>query len=378
NENLFYDKKRSSPKKTLLSRSNGESGEQQAMVQPPLYDVYLCDNCDEEFNTLKEVQEHEKCCCTNQRQPSPPRVTEESSKDSFLNYFNLFNAKGKNLTKNVDHPLRKRGFRNSFWYSSIPISSPLGMLVYKKTRASATTALVQLERLERHCPAKPSIVNDDNRDRGSTLWPVSWKPRKKTDDDWVHVYRKPGRQWRGRTRTSVQSRLGNKKQNLLSQCQNLQVYVRKLTPSEIAYYTNNSSGAKRASISSVVEPKCNTPLVSRQSTNSVHLPSQKVTSSIIENNHSRKQKVEVLTSVNKQSTTNGKRVNSSLGNGASLSRKETRSELEANITTKCVDVSGSDSGITSEFGYILGERHSQFLPQTEDKKLGIDHIAWRL
>jgi len=47
-----YDKEAESSPRRLLPRKNASH----LPVQPPVFDIYLCDNCDGEFDTLTEVQ----------------------------------------------------------------------------------------------------------------------------------------------------------------------------------------------------------------------------------------------------------------------------------------------------------------------------------
>lgn len=47
-----YDKEVESSPRRLLPRKNASH----LPVQPPVFDIYLCDNCDGEFDTLTEVQ----------------------------------------------------------------------------------------------------------------------------------------------------------------------------------------------------------------------------------------------------------------------------------------------------------------------------------
>ena len=47
-----YDKEVESSPRRLLPRKNASH----LPVQPPVFDIYLCDSCDGEFDTLSEVQ----------------------------------------------------------------------------------------------------------------------------------------------------------------------------------------------------------------------------------------------------------------------------------------------------------------------------------
>ncbi len=59
---------RDATKKLLLSPSShsssgGGGGGSTAMIQPPVTDIYLCDKCENEFYSLKEVQVSEGGVC---------------------------------------------------------------------------------------------------------------------------------------------------------------------------------------------------------------------------------------------------------------------------------------------------------------------------
>ncbi|XP_066995127.1 DNA-binding protein P3A2 [Anabrus simplex] len=55
-ENRFYDKKKETPRKSLLPRVNPMISPSKVRVSPLFPDIYLCDNCDAEFKTLDEVK----------------------------------------------------------------------------------------------------------------------------------------------------------------------------------------------------------------------------------------------------------------------------------------------------------------------------------
>lgn len=65
NENMSYDQPQRN-RKTLLQKSRSQTSENnnntQQMVEPALFDIYLCDHCDAELYSLEAITEHEKTC----------------------------------------------------------------------------------------------------------------------------------------------------------------------------------------------------------------------------------------------------------------------------------------------------------------------------
>lgn len=239
NENMLYDKKRESPKKTLLSRRYDEPEQSHIMVQPPLFDIYLCENCDGEFSSLKEMQYHEKICHLEQHTSTPSVVSEDlnSDQDKFLSYFYLSNASnGAELKspRKTQQSNFKKTVGGSWRYAGIPFSSPLGLLVHRKIQVSHST------KIERNCPAKPSDLNAQFCRRRSPSWIVSWKPPEKNeeiDNAWVHIYKYP--KWKSWKNTvSIGNQLIRKNLQLHGQCRNVHVKLKRLTQQEIDLYTS--------------------------------------------------------------------------------------------------------------------------------------------
>jgi hypothetical protein len=53
-----YDKGVESNPRPLLVRKNCSQNTSHIVLQPQVFDIYLCDNCDGEFDSLIEVQVH--------------------------------------------------------------------------------------------------------------------------------------------------------------------------------------------------------------------------------------------------------------------------------------------------------------------------------
>lgn len=201
NENREYDKEVESSPRRLLLRKNGS----RIPVQPPVFDIYLCDNCDGEFDTLTEIQEHERTCGKPQisEEVIPEEQPQQDSQDSFLCYFSLKPVNSDDVPR-VISPLKKNRCKGRYpmgvrWTRccGIPFSSPLGITIQKRCRTNAVNSQVLLERMERYCNTKAVGPSFKTRERefedgvqDAIGWPVTWKParRKKTKDVWTHHY----------------------------------------------------------------------------------------------------------------------------------------------------------------------------------------------
>ncbi|XP_076177186.1 ovaries absent isoform X2 [Ptiloglossa arizonensis] len=229
NENMNYDKKNESPRKKLLScngvascyTSKSKPQQQQqhsiVMVEPPMEDIYLCDNCDAEFVGLQKMKEHERTCREQERNGSNSRSTTpdalipepELSQYQFLDYFRLCSLKaesktvettnnGATINNNIGDERTSRRVRGSVNFTrcpSIPFSSPAGVLLAKKSKTmTEETQLERLERIERHLIAP--VLSTSCRPKwleaefGHDRWIVTYKPnREKLVDDYVHQYK---------------------------------------------------------------------------------------------------------------------------------------------------------------------------------------------
>ncbi|CAL7937282.1 unnamed protein product [Xylocopa violacea] len=260
-----------------------------AMVEPPTEDIYLCDNCDAQFIALDKMKEHERVCsCVeqernegNSRPPTPdlPAVEPELRQDQFLEYFQLCSVKveskpvetNNSATVNNNHnnnnnnnnngnnnnsnrsnnnndncssngikrtSRRVRGSTNFARCSTIPFSSPAGILLAKKSKAmTEETQQERLERIERHLIAP--VLNSSSRPKwleaevDHDRWIVTHKPnREKPGYDYVHQYqfvnsvkRKP--------MLSIQSQL------LYIVCRPVCVLLTRVTQEQINHLTQN-------------------------------------------------------------------------------------------------------------------------------------------
>ncbi|XP_032675819.1 uncharacterized protein LOC116846284 isoform X2 [Odontomachus brunneus] len=266
NENMNYDKKNDSSRRTLLSHNAtspgyGNKAKQQntpMMVQPPCDDIYLCDNCDAEFVGLAKMKEHEKICGDQDHGGSGSRsstpdlstIEPEQQQHQFLDYFNLRSNEteakpsGVNNTSETENNVvrrtsrRVRGALNFARCATIPFSSPAGLVLAKKSKTmTQETQQERLERIERHVIApvlrnsfRPKWLDaEPDYDR----WVVTHKPnRDKPMNGYVHQY-KYVKSSKNKFVLSIQSQL------LYAACRPIYVVVAQLSQKEIEELKQN-------------------------------------------------------------------------------------------------------------------------------------------
>ncbi|XP_064121912.1 LOW QUALITY PROTEIN: uncharacterized protein LOC135226367 [Macrobrachium nipponense] len=247
NENRDYDKSNhdtSLRKKLLLSPTRvNSSGTATAVFQPAATDIYLCDKCENEFYSLREVQIHEKKCC-GEAPPSPvppspdPEPAEEDLEPAgqvpFLAYFRLQPAKHTGIEpymsprKRSSSPPRKLIGSMFPRFESIPLTSPLGkfLLANSKLRNKYQASQHLVIRYERHLHATPHTDIVSSRDRCNNRWIVVWRPNKE-EQPWCHLYCFSKRQKRERLLT-IETGLNRRTRELLSKCRPVTVAVKRL------------------------------------------------------------------------------------------------------------------------------------------------------
>ncbi|XP_069692758.1 uncharacterized protein ova [Periplaneta americana] len=253
NENREYDTQvENSPRRSLLPK-NSQSAPR-IVVQPPLFDIYLCDGCDGEFDTLSEVQDHEKIC--GKRQMSLEEVAEEQQQqecqDSFLLYLKLKpvnleeTPKAKSPTKQAACKRRYPAGVTFTRCCGVPFSSPLGMVIQKKSRMATVNPQVLLDRMERYCVTKTVGASSRFREREleermqeSIEWPITWKPphHRKSQETWTHHYCFTQKERREKLARRLSGGLNSKSRDLLSRCRKCSVALNRLTEDEIRHYT---------------------------------------------------------------------------------------------------------------------------------------------
>lgn len=264
NENMYYDKKNDSPRRTLLSHNASSSGygnktkQQVPMMVQPCDDIYLCDNCDAEFIGLTKMKEHEKICCeqggsgSRSSTPDLSMVEPELQQDQFLEYFQLSSNKTEakstcandaNVPDNSIVRRTSRRVRGSFSfarYATIPFSSPAGIVLTKKSKAmTEDTQQERLDRIERHVTAP--VLNDSCRPKWLDAevdydrWIVTYKQnRDKSANDYVHQY-KFVNTFKNKPMLSIRSQL------LYATCRPIYVVLTRLSEKQIDELKKDSS-----------------------------------------------------------------------------------------------------------------------------------------
>lgn len=223
NENREYDRfvadvPAPSPRKhnkLLPERRSSSTTNGTAFIPPP--DIYLCDKCENEFYSLKEVQAHEKKCVGEEAEtekiptPEPEQQEEEPEPQGqvpFLAYFKMKPAEHTGLApymsprKRNHSPPRKKSFgQNYLRYDSVELASPLGRFILSNSKFGnkfqASQHLVSM-RYERHLHATPnadltynykdrSVRGGPDRNARSNRWIVVWR-EKKEEQPWSHTY----------------------------------------------------------------------------------------------------------------------------------------------------------------------------------------------
>ncbi|XP_071523639.1 uncharacterized protein [Panulirus ornatus] len=249
-DKFSYDgRNRDSTKKLLLSPSP-HSGERKgtngttAIFQPPSSDIYLCDKCENEFYSLREVQTHEKHCRGDMPSspviPSPePELVDDEPEPAgqvpFLAYFNLQPAKHTGIEpymsprkRSASSPPRKLPGPIYPRYDSVAISSPLGkfLLANSKFRNKYQASQHFVMRYERHLHATPNTDINFSRERCNNRWIIVWRARKE-EQPWVHLYCFTKAHRRDRLIT-IKTGLDRRSRRLLRMCHPLKVKLKRL------------------------------------------------------------------------------------------------------------------------------------------------------
>lgn len=209
NENMLYDQpQQTSNRKSLLPKSSSSlqlDSQQEQMVEPAFFDIYLCDDCDAELYSYDAYLDHEKAChipkispdvdadddvifcgedilpypiisgnstancreknmsafllnfnLLNRKNPAPVKITQANAEASSYTNVNIYEDSARKLRRITR---RTRGTVTLSKCTSIPLSSPCGQFLLKsiKTIMSKDYQIERLERIERFCHAPPLI-----------------------------------------------------------------------------------------------------------------------------------------------------------------------------------------------------------------------------
>ncbi|KAH8287885.1 hypothetical protein KR018_006123 [Drosophila ironensis] len=264
NENMSYDRQQKSRKCLLMQKNNNAMNEnlQHMMVEPPPFDIYLCDNCDAELYSKEAIQEHENICCMEDDvilcdSPEPDSKCEGKNEDNdelrnaFLLNFSLlskftdpsishekqktysFSEETSAETSSRNRRLPSRRNRNVHSFnrcSFIPISSPAGQQLLKSTKQTISMEYVseRQERLDRFCYT-PLITKSSNKQKifekkSNTTVHCTFK---KSHEHNFHIYSFPRRQFVKRRDTTENFLFLNSP--LIKQCRPISVRLKKIS-----------------------------------------------------------------------------------------------------------------------------------------------------
>ncbi|XP_033168026.1 uncharacterized protein LOC117146188 isoform X2 [Drosophila mauritiana] len=263
NENMSYDRQQKNRKCLLLQKNNSSISEnvQHMMVEPPPFDIYLCDNCDAELYSKEAILEHENICCMEDDvilcdSPEPDNKSDGKNEDieqrnAFLLNFNLqpkssdnslskekqktysFSEETSTDTSNRKRRLPSRRNRTVHSFSRcsfIPISSPAGQQLLKSTKQTISMEYIaeRQERLERFCYT-PLINKSNTRQKyfekkTNTTVHCTFK---KSHEHNYHIYSFPRRQFVKRRDTTENFLFLNSP--LIKQCRPISVRLKKIS-----------------------------------------------------------------------------------------------------------------------------------------------------
>lgn len=254
------------------------------MVEPALFDIYLCDNCDAELYSLDACMEHEKICSANMKSQHEDDddddvifieddesqiVPGRGKQPEFLSNFGLCStsapmnmsqtSQGRRAHGHIhlgDYfgspeklrrlPNRSRGVIALSKCATIPISSPCGQLLLKqsKTMMSEDYQLERIDRIERFCHA-PILFSNSDRPRYITATAnpgtskqsrygnstnVTYRKPLDQEETYYHTYKFPRRQLSTKQRSEHFNFLNSL---LLKACKPVSVKVKRLSNTDI-------------------------------------------------------------------------------------------------------------------------------------------------
>ncbi|XP_068150499.1 uncharacterized protein ova [Drosophila tropicalis] len=267
NENMSYDRQQKSRKCLLLQKNLSDSHNdnlQHMMVEPPPFDIYLCDNCDAELYSKEAILEHENICnmeddvilcdspepdnkcesknenndelrnefllnfCLQSKSTDPNLPTKHTQKPNFLNEELVKDTSSKNRRMSSR---RNRNVHSFNRCSFIPVSSPAGQQLLKSTKQpiSLEYVLERFERLDRFCYT-PLVVKSSCKqkpfEKKSNLSNVHCTFKKSHEHN-LHIYSFPRRQFAQRRDTTQNFLFLNSP--LIKQCRPISVRLKKIS-----------------------------------------------------------------------------------------------------------------------------------------------------
>lgn len=284
NENMLYDQQQqqNNIRRCLLPRAQNAQASDRTpqMVEPALFDIYLCDNCDAELYSLQAYKEHELGCQLDDDVIicEPDDIVEATSTadenhqklSAFLSNLNLHSnipsssagvGGGRKMTttpqkevvaggspeKPYSRVAVRRGGRAGVVALSrcpnVPFSSPLGQFLIQKSKSQSISedyVLERLERIERFSYA-PSLENPfrykwfQKKPPGNVH--VSYRRtadhQSRTE---YHYYRWPRRQFSTQKRDADRDLLNALE---MRKCKPCSINIKKLSETDVNHYNMN-------------------------------------------------------------------------------------------------------------------------------------------
>ncbi|XP_070145215.1 uncharacterized protein ova isoform X1 [Drosophila kikkawai] len=273
NENMSYDRQQKNRKCLLLQKNNNSSlneNSQHMMVEPPPFDIYLCDNCDAELYSKEAILEHENICCMeddvilcDSPEPSDNNKCEGKNEDDELRNAFLLNfalqskfsdasclsnekqktysfseeASTETSSRSRRLPSRRNRTVHSFSRCSfIPISSPAGQQLLKTTKQTISMDYIseRQERLDRFCYTP--LISKSNASKQKIFEKKSGSMNvhctfKKSHEHNFHIYTFPRRQFVKRRDTTENFLFLNSP--LIKQCRPISVRLKKISEQQM-------------------------------------------------------------------------------------------------------------------------------------------------
>lgn len=181
NENITYDKKVESPKKFLKPRiinvikilDDDDNDDEIFMTES--IDIYICENCNVELESLTDLQNHEEVCGGNAAL-NATNTAEDDARTMLFNYIQLSSIEEIDIVKPriPKSPIKKlplrpysRNRREIKLLRNIPFSSPAGKIAHKRLGIGMDeeTLTEKLSRIENSCST--SNINSEIPKNGS-------------------------------------------------------------------------------------------------------------------------------------------------------------------------------------------------------------------
>jgi len=159
-------------------------------------ELYLCDTCDKDFDSLSNLLTHEKTCG---KSVPPPTVHVKGAQDAFLKNVNLF-KRGQSMPtpRKIKESERPRA-ANYEKFMEIDVTSPLGRYIVSSSGLTitqmnpASRGYKSIEEynqeVEARCPGTcKSLKNSNANMEIKGKWNISYKCSKKKANLWTHTY----------------------------------------------------------------------------------------------------------------------------------------------------------------------------------------------